>query len=331
MMHMICGIVLITGVLNRMDQNNRYVTLEKLRTGREAASTAFMEFTSKRKYHIDHAFCFYEGEDGKYYDHRIRSIFGNDFFHIKAGNKSKVLKVMKLIKDKPEYQSVITMFFVDRDMGFDLEEYKENDVYVTPCYSVENLYVNEESFGMILETEFGLNTYDTDYDKYKKKFVEMYHDFCELMLEFNALILIRKEKNLDCGKVNIQRIKTSDLITVDIYSGVSKSSKYSNTITELKEKLDVKEKDGGITLAVKRLLEHGEKSNVFRGKNQFDYMTKFIEQLCNRKDELFAPVPTSINISPNQNRLSTYSIYAKTPECLKTFLQAHRPHNGSAC
>ena len=312
-----------------MGQDNRRVTLEELRIGREAASAAFMEFTSKRKYHLDHVFCFYEGEDGKYYDHRIRSIIGNNFFHIKAGSKSKVLKVMKLIKNKSEYQNVITMFFVDRDMGFDMEEYKEKDVYVTPCYSIENLYVNEESFGMILETEFGLNIDDVDYNKYKQKFVEMYHDFCELMVEFNSLILIRKEKELDCGKVNIQKIKTTDLITIDIFSGVSKSSKYSNTIAELKEKLDVKDEE--ITSAKMRLLEHGEKSYTFRGKNQFDFMTKFIEQLCNRKDELFASVPTSINISPNQNRLSSYSMYAQTPACLEAFLQAHKSKKLVAC
>ena len=302
--------------------SERISLLVEMRLGREESSTAFMEFTSKRKYHSNYAFCFYEGEDGKYYDHRIRSIIGKDFIHIKAGNKIKVLKVMKLIKDKPEYQSVNTMFFVDRDMGFDMKEYKEKDVYVTPCYSIENLYVNEDSFGMILETEFGLNIDDADYITYKQKFVEMYHDFCELMLEFNALVLLRKEKELDCEKVIIQNIKTTDLVTIDVYSGISKSSKYNDTIEKIKEKLDVKDEE--ITSAKIRLLEHGEKSNIFRGKNQFDFMTKYIEQLYKGRKELFDPVPQNIKIAPNQNRLSTFSLYAQTPECLENFLQAHK-------
>lgn len=309
--------------------SERISPLVEMRLGREESSTAFMEFTSKRKYHSNYAFCFYEGEDGKYYDHRIRSIIGKDFIHIKAGNKNKVLKVLKLIKDKPEYQSVNTMFFVDRDMGFDMKEYKEKDVYVTPCYSIENLYVNEDSFGMILETEFGLNIDDADYITYKQKFVEMYHDFCELMLEFNALVLLRKEKELDCEKVIIQNIKTTDLVTIDVYSGISKSSKYNDTIEELKEKLDVKDEE--ITSAKIRLLEHGEKSNIFRGKNQFDFMTKYIEQLYNGRKELFDPVPKNIKIAPNQNRLSTFSMYAQTPECLENFLQAHKSKKLVAC
>ena len=309
--------------------SERISLLAEMRLGREESSTAFMEFADKRAYYKDHAFCFYEGEDGKYYDHRIRSIIGKDFIHIKAGNKNKVLKVLKLIKDKPEYQSVNTMFFVDRDMGFDMKEYKEKDVYVTPCYSIENLYVNEDSFGMILETEFGLNIDDADYITYKQKFIEMYHDFCELMLEFNALVLLRKEKELDCEKVIIQNIKTTDLVTIDVYSGISKSSKYNDTIEELKEKLDVKDEE--ITSAKIRLLEHGEKSNIFRGKNQFDFMTKYIEQLYQGRKELFDPVPKNIKITPNQNRLSTFSMYAQTPECLVYFLQAHKSKKLVAC
>lgn len=310
-------------------EKERSSLLDEMRKGKEEASSAFMEFTSKRKYHANHAFCFYEGEDGKYYNSRIRNIIGDKFMHIKAGNKNKVLKAMKLIKSKIEYKDVTTMFFVDRDMGFDMPEYEEDDVFVTPCYSIENLYVNENSFGKILEDEFSLNVDDEDYKKYKQKFVEMYHIFCELMLEFNALVLIRKEKELDCEKVNIQKIKTIDLVNIDISSGVTKGAKYDTVIDKLKAELNTNDEE--ISSAKLRLLEYGEKKYIFRGKNQFDFMTKFIEQLCNRKTELFTHVPTSISISPNQNRLSTYSVYAQTPECLENFLQAHKSQNLVTC
>lgn len=302
------------------NENSSY--LEEMRQGRKEPSAAFMEFTSRRKYHEEYAFCFYEGEDGKYYNDRIRKTIGPNFFHIIAQNKQKVLKVMNIIKSKQEYQNVNVMFFVDRDMEFDMDEYKEKDLYVTPCYSIENLYVNEESIGMILETEFSLNIDDEDYKKYKQKFAELYNDFCDFMLEFNALVLIRKEKNLNCEKVNIGGIKTNDLVNIDIKNGLSKGTKYDSKINELKEKLSATNEE--IISAKNRLLEYGEKSNTFRGKNQFDFMTKFIEQLCNRKKELFNPVPNSINLIPNNNRLSTYSRYARTPKCLEMFLKAHK-------
>ena len=313
--------------------SERISPLVEMRLGREESSTAFMEFTSKRKYHSDYAFCFYEGEDGKYYNNRIRNIIGDKFIHIKAGNKNNVLKAMKLIKSKIEYKDVTTMFFVDRDMGFDMPEYEEDDVFVTPCYSIENLYVNENSFGKILEDEFSLNVDDEDYKKYKRRFVELYEQFCDIMLEFNALILIRKEKELDCEIVKIQDIETAELVNIDINNGVSKSSKYDINIIPLKEKLDVTNED--IESAKNRLLKFGKQTDTFRGKNQFDFMTKLIEQLCDKKrrKSLFNPVPTSICINPNtnQNRLSTFSMYAQTPDCLKTFLQAHKSKNLVTC
>lgn len=306
--------------------NERVSPLNEMRQGREESSTAFMEFAGKKDYYREYAFCFYEGEDGKYYDNRIRNIIGDKFIHIRAGNKNKVLKTMKLIKSKSEYKDVTTMFFVDRDMEFNMPEYGEEDVFVTPCYSIENLYVNEESFGKILETEFGLNLYDEDYKRYKRKFTELYEEFCELMLEFNALVLIRKEKESYCQQAKIQDIKTINLVNIDIISGISKSTKYDSNIIPLKEKLDVTNEE--FELAKNRLSEYGKYADTFRGKNQFDFMTKLIEQLCdkNRRKSLFNPIPTSICLNPNinQNRLSTFSSYAQTPDCLQLFLKAHK-------
>ena len=60
-------------------------------------------------------------------------------------------------------------------------------------------------------------------------------------------------------------------------------------------------------------------------------MTKYIEQLYKGRKELFDPVPKNIKIAPNQNRLSTFSMYAQTPECLENFLQAHKSKKLVAC
>lgn len=304
-----------------MKNNRERESLESLRQGREDSSTAFMEFADKKQFFQDHVFGFYEGEDGKYYNQRIKSIVGQKFIHIKAGSKSKVLKVMHLIQSKKEYCEVNTVFFVDRDMSFDMEEYKNDDLYVTPCYSIENLYVSEESMGAILENEFGFNIGDNDYHKYKNKFIEYYKEFCDLMIEFNALVLLRKEKELDCDKVCINKIKTKRIIKIDISSGLSLGADYHKVVNDLKQKLDVTDQD--IDEAKTRLLNHGNPYDVFRGKNQLDFLVEYTDQLCKHKDNLFEKKPTSVNINPNQNTLSTLSSYAKTPPDLTDFIKKH--------
>lgn len=305
----------------KMEKRIEKESLELLRQGREEPSTAFMEFTDKKQYFQDYAFAFYEGEDGKYYNSRIRKIIGQKLIHIKAGNKLKVIKVMSLIQSKEEYNEVATMFFVDRDMGFDMEEYNNDNLYVTPCYSIENLYVSEEIIGSILEDEFGFNIDDKDYIKHKELFQKYYKTFCDLMTEFNALILLRKEKGLDCDRVSIRHIKTTQLINFDIISGLSIGNHYDEEINKLKEKLNVTSQD--INEAKFRLSNFGNPSDVFRGKNQLDFLIAFINQLSQKKNEIFEKKPTSVKINPNQNALGDLSKYAKTPSELEDFIKKH--------
>lgn len=304
-----------------MLNNNGTETLESLRQGREDSSTAFMEFTEKKHLHKEYIFAFFEGEDGKYYNPRIDQIINQKFIHIKAGNKSKVLRTMHIIRSKKEYSDVKTMFFVDRDMDFSVEEYNCDDLYVTPCYSIENFYVNEESFGKILESEFGFNIDDNDYISQKNLFNKYYKEFCDMMTEFNALILLRKENGLNCDKVCIDNIKTKKIIKFDINNGLSLGGEYSKTINELKQKLNVTDQD--IDGAKIRLSHYGDPCYVFRGKNQLDFLVEYIDQLCKLKDKIFEKKPTSVNINPNQNRLSTLSVYAKTPLDLIDFIKKY--------
>lgn len=103
-----------------------------------------------------YAFCFYEGEDGKYYDSRIRQKFDDQFITYSVGNKKEVLKLLRKITSTDLYNNVCTMFFVDRDYDESIaKDYK--DLFETPCYSIENLYVQQECLLKLLQSEFGIN------------------------------------------------------------------------------------------------------------------------------------------------------------------------------
>ena len=324
----ICGTVLTIDRRDSMDPTARSESIEEMRSSRGNASTVFMKFTEYKPCFGDHVFSFYEGEDGKYYNSRIKEVAGEKLIHIKANGKSVVLKVMNIIQSKNEYDKVTTMFFVDRDMDYESEELVNNDLYVTPCYSIENLYVGSEVLGLVLEDEFGLNCHDTDYKKCIELFNKCYEQFCALMTDFNALILLRKEKGLNCGQICVQGIKTSKLVSIDIQKGLSYSKYYQNEIDKLKEAIGVSDQE--ILEARKRLIAKGNPGFVFRGKNQLFFFTTFITQLKEKKESIFNPVPTSVNIFPKQNSLSTLSKYAKTPEELIVFIKKHCIKNKQA-
>ena len=308
-------------------KNNCVVTegslLTELRNSRESANAAFITFCENyRKYH-EYIFCFYEGEDGKYYNQRIKTVLGNIIIPIKSGNKCNTLKAWRKIKKDSAYNSVNKMFFVDRDMD-DLPEDINDDLYVTPCYSVENLYVCEHSFANIIESEFSISKLDRDYEKCIKLFTNLYTQFCEEMVEFNALVYIRKNKQLGNGKINLSGIKTSQLINIDL-SSVTKGSKYNSLIDELKYEMRVKPKE--IETSINIIQTNGDYGNRFRGKNQLDFMVILIQLLkqANKNGYFFENKQNSVSINITCNRLSELSQYAETPDCLIEFIKKHKP------
>lgn len=179
--------------------------LSEMRDSRESANVAFIKFTDSHRYFKSHIFCFYEGEDGKYYNQRIKNVLGDNIIPIVSGNKRNTLKLWRKIKKDPTYKDITKMFFVDRDMD-DIPDDADDDLFITPCYSIENFYVNKVTLKGILESEFSINKAENDYNRVVTLFEHMYSAFCNEMIEFNALVLLRKEKELNNGRVNLSQI-----------------------------------------------------------------------------------------------------------------------------
>ena len=96
------------------------LSLEQMRKERGTYEAIYIQFVNSKKYFETYAFCFYEGEDGKYYNSRIRQKFGDKFLTYTVGNKKEVLKLFKRITSTNLYDDVCTMFFVDRDYDLSL-------------------------------------------------------------------------------------------------------------------------------------------------------------------------------------------------------------------
>lgn len=305
---------------------DKSLSLEKMRAERQTSESVYMQFANSGKYHTSHAFCFYEGEDRKYYDNRIREKFQDNFITYPVGNKKEVLKLLKAIRDSGLYKNVCTMFFVDRDfdeslMGTDI------DLYETPCYSIENLYTQPECLMKILQSEFGLNAMDADYQKCMKDFQLRQKEFDNHMLEFNALVYLRRKKSDSNSNYSFSSVKTSRMATIKV-DKIAKAAKYDETIAEIREKLNFDNSE--IEDAKKELLSLGDFSLNFRGKNELDFFVNFIKELklLNDTGGYFSVKRNNIHIDITSNRLSELSQYAITPENLEVFLEEHRDKFG---
>lgn len=296
--------------------------INEMRESRDSPNAAFITFCESYSKYPKHVFCFFEGEDAKYYNSRINAVVGKEIIPIKVGNKSGTLKAWRKISKDLTYDSINKMFFVDRDMD-DLPEDLDTNLYVTPCYSIENLYVTGTVFEKILQSEFSISKIDEDYQNCMDKFRELYDQFCDLMVEFNALVLIRKNKGLGENRVCLSNINTKKMINITL-SGITKGNKYDVIINDLKCRLQATDEE--LEEAIEKIRLQGDYSNAFRGKNQLDFFVALLTLLRNaHKDKVFfKETKTSVSINLTNNRLSELSQYAITPDCLIKFLQYHK-------
>ena len=292
--------------------------LVNLREHRSDAVVAFKKFTEDRNEHQNCAFCFYEGEDAKYYNSRIENYFGMQYFTYKAGNKKAVLHIREMIQNRAEYDKVCTMFFVDRDFDDSLQG-QYVDLFETPCYSIENLYASKNAYTKLLKAEFGLNISDEDYKKCVELFDARLQEFNQIMLEFNSLV---KYKHQCCPENICQfgNVKTNQLANITL-SNVKKSDRYSEIIALLKSMLSINETK--LESITDQLKNEVELDNIFRGKNQLDFFVELIKKLkaANKRGEFFSKKINNVHINITDNRLSELSQYAITPDELKTFLR----------
>lgn len=298
------------------------LSLEQMRKERGTYESVYIQFANSRRYFKTYAFCFYEGEDGKYYNSRIRQKFGDKFITYTVGNKKEVLKLFKRVISENLYDDVCTMFFVDRDYDLSLSGINER-LFETPCYSIENLYVQKECLMKILQSEFGLNAIDSDFQKCLVDFEQRESDFNNQILEFNSLVYLRRKKSDSNSNCTFGSIKTSHMLKVNV-DKVERATKYDETINDIKGKLQFEERE--IEEAKEELKEKGDFSVNFRGKNQLDFFVEFIRGLkkLNKEGGYFETKRNNIHINVTSNRLSELSQYAVTPHILEEFLEKHK-------
>lgn len=298
------------------------LTLDSMRNSRNVSEVVFKKFTEANKYFETHAFCFYEGEDGKYYDSRVTKYWGRNFISLVAGNKREVLKIMKKIKSDSLYDNVCTMFFVDRDFDKSLAG-ADDDLFETPCYSVENFYAQEIVFARILQSEFGLSVMEADYHKCLECYKKRFEEFVKVIIKFNAII---KYQHLYKPEVRCQfsSIKTSHLACIEIEK-VIKASRHDEQIEKCNTWVKA---DTSILDEIEN--EFHSDDNLYinlRGKNQLDFFVAFIKILkdLNSAGSYFSEKLRNVHINLTDNRLSELSQYAITPKELVVFLERHRP------
>ena len=301
--------------------------VQSVRDARQKGVVLFTRFCSDKRYHGNCLFCFFEGEDRKYYCSRIEKYTNYDFEHIvcyDCGGRENVEEAYRLISQKPEYNYVKKAFFVDHDFCASSIA-SNNEVYETPCYSIENLYVSQTAFSKILVREFGINSIDHDYRKCINDYINRMAEYNNAILFFNAWLSCQRKKGRGYFAIRLSDfkiVKNFNSITIECIS-----VKTPIDLSFLQNRfpdagyLDSAELEREIAI-----FEDSDKEKIFRGKFELECMRRILLSMLdyNRDGTYFSEKRKSVLIDPNSNTLSTLSEYADTPECLIAFLNQYK-------
>ncbi|MPW25512.1 DUF4435 domain-containing protein [Alkalibaculum sp. M08DMB] len=308
------------------------MNIQEIKDAREKGVTAYTRFCLDKEYHNKKIFCFFEGEDYKYYNPRIEKYMQIDYHQIiyySCGGRREVLKVHRKIKKDEVYNNVKKVYFIDRD--FVPECIEDFDVYQTPCYSIENFYTSLTSFKKILNREFGINIHEKDFEKCVNDFEKVHLLFHETTKFLNAWICGQRKFEKVTNNKNVLKLREFKIASLFNKINIDNiECKCDIDLEKVHEKFPNCEKIPSEKIE-ELLINFKDKDlqQIFRGKFELDFLKKIIEDLVQKNNDrkYFEKYRVCISINPYINTLSSLNEYADTPDCLIKFLKSYTNTN----
>ncbi|PZV26257.1 MAG: hypothetical protein DCF12_10725 [Snowella sp.] len=305
------------------------INVETLRNYKDKATVAFTLFTRKYKSNKSALFCFFEGEDSKYYGIRITLITKTkEKFYFCCGNKSEVLKIYFLISQKEQFLKAKTAYFIDRDFdpsisnSLTIEDSKK--IYETPCYSIENFYTSTSCIKEVLRSEFYLDETDQDFENCLNLYQKLQNEFHLHIGQINAYIACLKEAK---EKLNLDGFDIGKFIKFNLKEI---TANYNIEALENKFCPKVPLSQYAIQKKLDELKDQGCQKS-FRGKFEVEFLRKILAKLqekANKGEEAYFSKKINVSLNIGQKTiLSDLSQYADTPSCLHQYLESFKEVN----
>lgn len=296
------------------------VSVETLLNKAEEAPVLFMKFRDKvLKYGDSRIYCFVEDYDMPYYSALITAIMSDDWTSIRCKGKERVLEIHDYLKNMDSYSHFKKRYFVDRD--FDDNSSFEDDIYVTPSYSIENMYLTEECMRRILETEYEIDPVGDEelFNKTMALFISKKEEFHQAVLLFNAWYACLHEDS----SWNHNHVCLSDKFPKDLLNySIDRPIVSHYTISDIENKYPAATKISSDKIEAKKTQLSSNMTYNLRGKYEIEFLYKFINYLnqdAGTRRHWYTIKSKNYTFGMDSS-ISAISQYATVPECCKTYI-----------
>ncbi|MDI6002880.1 DUF4435 domain-containing protein [Cobetia marina] len=289
-------------------------------------SVAFISFT--RYYAKKRVVAFFEGEDEKYYTSKINSILSSSSWSsVVCGGKKKVLAVRNVIRENEAYCNAVCMFFVDAD--FDNNKYIQEceDVYLTPCHSVENFYFSENLVRQVISAELKVYEEGDESERYGKLlnlFNDLVVEYSKAIKPYNVMIDMFQnalEKGALTGGLNLNNIQLDHIVNIDVNAA---------KVTGLTDYNDARRLFPDLRGDIESIIfidRFGEGCNckMYRGKENLEFLRIFLvnlkEDRCKKQNRFIFENRAKVGLQLTKgNTLTELNGYSDFPRCLREYI-----------
>ena len=139
------------------------LSLEYMKNATRSIEVKYEEFINLRAMYKDtRIYCFYEGKDDcKYYFPEISNYTDKEIIDFDCGGKENVYYIHGKVSESNSEEEKM-LFFIDHD--FDEDNIRHEDIYCTPCYSIENFYMNQRFFKLFFKYQLRIDEYSSEED-----------------------------------------------------------------------------------------------------------------------------------------------------------------------
>tara|TARA_R110001599_G_scaffold331474_1_gene546278 strand:+ start:3167 stop:4075 length:909 start_codon:yes stop_codon:yes gene_type:complete len=280
----------------------------------ESPEGVYLEFLLQYRFNDLNFHFFFEGyEDPSFYNGLLESIIKEDSFQYIGKGKYKLYQLHQDI-DWGKYNKNRVLFFTDRDYTELIGEslLKDENIYITDYYSIENHIVNEEVLDRILREIFHISSIKKRAEA-KSKFKIEYNKFFRAISYLIAWIVYIKRNNI---KVTLNEIDLGKLFRfskeIDFKARGGKQTEYLEKITGV----TTPENSWGDILKIINEIRTMNPKVVIRGKFEIWF---FIQFLIEYKDSLAKPNKVNTHLT-NANCIEICAPRVIMPESLVRFI-----------
>lgn len=294
--------------------------LEKLRAGREIPQVVLQKYNQLRTKFPGTLVCAFEGaDDVTFYDTVFTRVRGElRYVPFVCKGKDQVLSLRTMLERNVSTDAQLVRYFVDNDFDGLKGHLPSEDIYCTPCYSIENALVNDRILIGLLRSEFRCNDEygDGDIRKSLDIFKDRLTEFQQAIESANKLIFYARRSLTMLSDIE-EDLSKYVKITLREVSSIANEDELCRLVG-FKVPPDSSELTTA-DVAFKKL----NAGDDWRGKFIFGFFKKFLSELKEdrgrKNPEIFAK-RGKMTFSPGHDIIRTLSVLMSVPKCLEEFV-----------